>query len=91
MTGKADYVRAQGQTRDHACHWPGCGIEVPPAKWGCAKHWFALPKALRDRIWRAYVPGQEIRGTPSPAYVAAARAAQAWIAENVTAKEPRLL
>lgn len=48
--------------------------------WDCRKHWFALPKPLRDKIWRTYVPGQEITKTPSVEYLAAAREAQDWIA-----------
>lgn len=88
---KADYVRRATQTRDHVCHWPGCNKQVPPAKWGCAKHWFALPKKLRTRIWQAYVSGQELTQTPSAAYIAAARDVEAWIANNVTASQGKLL
>jgi hypothetical protein len=79
---KADYVRAQGQTRNHHCHWTGCKAEVPPAMWGCKRHWFKLPKALRDRIWAAYRPGQEIDQRPSRDYLEVAREVQAWIAAN---------
>lgn len=64
----------------HFCHWPDCREQVPPKLWGCRHHWFALPKSIRDAIWRAYVPGQEVTKTPSAAYIAAARAAQDWIA-----------
>lgn len=78
---KYDYVRQQGQTRQHHCHWPGCEKQVPPAMWGCREHWFRLPKYLRDRIWRAYRPGQEKTMTPSGEYVEAARAVQEWIAK----------
>lgn len=63
----------------HLCHWPGCTREVPPKLWGCKAHWFQLPGALRGRIWATYVPGQEINKTPSPEYVAAAKAVQDWI------------
>jgi len=77
---KAAYVLSQGQTRSHHCHWPGCDKQVPPAVWGCKAHWFRLPQELRTQIWDAYTPGQEVTGTPSPAYIAAARAVQAWIA-----------
>lgn len=63
----------------HACHWPGCARVVPPRMWGCRDHWFALPKALRDRIWATYVPGQEITKTPSADYLAAAQDVQDWI------------
>lgn len=79
---KAAYVVAQPQTRKHHCHWPGCTRQVPPAMWGCRPHWYALPKSIRDAIWRAYRPGQEISLSPSAAYIAAARGAQDWIAAN---------
>jgi hypothetical protein len=79
---KADYVRRQGQSRAHVCHWPGCGKQVPPAVWGCRAHWYALPADLRARIWRAYRPGQEVDGRPSSAYLDAARAVQSWIASR---------
>ena len=68
----------------HTCHWPGCETAVPPAMWGCKAHWFKLPKALRDRIWATYRPGQEITKTPSAAYLDAARAGQAWIKESAS-------
>jgi hypothetical protein len=82
VTTKADYVRSQGQTRAHHCHWPGCERQVPPAMWGCKGHWFALPAGLMARIWATYKPGQEVAGMPSAAYIEAAKAVQAWIAER---------
>ena len=75
---KKNYVKSQKQTRNHHCHWPGCEIQVPPALWGCRKHWFQLPKRLRDLIWNAYEPGQEIM-TPSDEYIDAAKEVQNWI------------
>lgn len=80
MSTKAGYVRSQGQTREHHCHWPGCEKQVPPAMWGCRGHWFTLPADLRARVWATYKPGQEVNGTPSPAYIEVAKAVQAWIA-----------
>lgn len=80
MESKANYVRRQSQTRSHTCHWTGCARQVPPAMWGCKQHWFALPKPLRDAIWREYRPGQEIDGSPSDRYVATAVLAEQWIA-----------
>lgn len=79
---KVAHVLRATQTRDHACHWPGCTQQVPPARWGCRKHWYSLPIDLRNDIWKAYRPGQERTGTPSREYVAAARAVQDWIAAN---------
>lgn len=84
---KAEYVRAarhggKRATGNHHCHWPGCEKKVPPAMWGCKAHWFALPATLRNKIWRAYRPGQEISKTPSAEYLAVAGEVQAWIASG---------
>jgi hypothetical protein len=51
--------------------------------WGCRAHWYKLPKPLRDAIWRAYVPGQEITKTPSQKYLAVAHLVQMWIAGDI--------
>ena len=80
IAAKARYVRKASQTRGHTCHWPGCLAQVPPAMWGCRKHWFKLPKALRDKVWAAYRPGQEERLDPSQEYLAVADEVQEWIA-----------
>lgn len=79
---KVDHVKEQGQTRDHHCHWPGCGKQVPPAMWGCSAHWFKLPACLRHRIWTAYRPGQEVDMTPSQEYLDVAKEVQLWIKEH---------
>lgn len=79
---KADYVKRAPKGSGHHCHWPGCTAEVPPAMWGCKKHWFRLPLFLRSAIWRTYQPGQEITKTPSAEYIAVARKVQEWIAEQ---------
>lgn len=79
---KVAYVKAAGQVRRHHCHWPGCERQVPPAAWGCRGHWYSLPIDIRNAIWKAFRPGQEISGRPNEAYIAAARAAQNWIAAN---------
>lgn len=49
--------------------------------WGCRKHWFMLPKNLRDKIWKAYRPGQEKDMQPSAEYLAVADGVQKWIAQ----------
>jgi len=64
---------------NHRCHFPGCDKKVSPAVWGCPRHWFMLPKHLRDRIWATFEPGQEITKTPSKEYVAAVKAVEEWI------------
>lgn len=79
---KAEHVKKAKQTRKHTCHWPGCKIQVPPAKWGCRQHWFMLPKRLRAKVWAAYQIKQEETMTPSPQYLEVAREVQKWIEEN---------
>lgn len=59
----------------HSCHATGCEIPVLPARFMCRRHWFQVPKALRDKIWSAYRPGQEDDRQPSRAYCEAAKAA----------------
>jgi hypothetical protein len=73
----------------HTCHWPNCTKEVPPALWGCRAHWYALPKALRDKVWATYRPGQEVTKTPSLAYIAVAKEVQDHITSMNQPKEQR--
>ena len=84
---KVAHVRAARQTREHTCHWPGCKQQVPPARWGCPRHWFMLPKPIRDLIWRTYRPGQEETLTPSAAYLEATQKAEDWIREFGLSRE----
>lgn len=70
----------------HTCHARGCEAEVPPAMFMCKKHWFALPKPLRDEVWRTYRRGQEVSKDPSKAYLEAASAA----IDYLVAQEPKL-
>ena len=76
---KVTHVKAQKQSREHHCHWPGCPRSVPPAMWGCYEHWMRLPKHLRDKVWAAYRPGQEIDMRPSREYLDVAEEVQTWI------------
>ena len=50
--------------------------------WGCRKHWFRLPKYLRDRIWAEFRPGQETNRTPSRTYLETAKEVQEWIKKH---------
>lgn len=53
----------------HTCHADGCDVEVPPTIFMCKKHWFMVPKRLRDLIWKNYRPGQEIDKRPTAEYL----------------------
>jgi len=77
-----DNARGGGGDMSHFCHHPGCTKTVPPKMWGCKHHWFRLPKALRDKVWATYRPGQEVRKDPSAAYLAVADEVQQWCREN---------
>lgn len=61
------------------CPHPACNREIPRYMFACSTHWFQLPKTMRDEIWRTYDGGQ---GVGTKEYVAAARAAEDWIAEQ---------
>lgn len=82
INDKVNYVKSQGQSRNHECHWPDCKEQVPPAMWGCRKHWFMLPKHLRNKIWMTYQIGQEVTMTPSREYIDVVNEVQIWIEEN---------
>lgn len=66
----------------HACRWPTCPRQVPLKMWGCKTHWFRLPKAIRDRIWATYRPGQEETLDPSAGWIEADEMAREWAREN---------
>lgn len=38
----------------HGCAYPGCAKEVPVKKIACLMHWFALPPAVSDLLYREY-------------------------------------
>ena len=70
------------QAVGHTCHAAGCERAVPPRLLMCPAHWFRVPKALRDEVWRHYRPGQERDKRPSPEYLEAARKAIDAVAES---------
>jgi hypothetical protein len=64
----------------HRCHAEGCDQQIPPRLFMCADDWRLVPPALQRAIWRAYVPGQEVRKDPTTEYVVVAREAIAAVA-----------
>ena len=65
----------------HKCHARKCNVSTPSRMFMCRKHWFMLPRNMRDKIWDLYVPGQEISRDPSSEYVEHARECVRYIAE----------
>lgn len=66
----------------HVCHATGCNVKVPPRMLMCRKHWYMVPKPLRDAVWAAYVPGQEVRKDPTDEYMDVQRAAVQAVEER---------
>jgi hypothetical protein len=69
----------------HRCHATGCVMPVPAVMFMCKPHWphwFRVPKAMRDRIWKTYREGQCDDMRPSGAYCEAAKAAVIAVAEK---------
>lgn len=60
---------ATSRTNAHTCHAEQCEVRVPPKIFMCKKHWYTLPKALRDEVWLHYSVGQEMRMNPTPEYL----------------------
>lgn len=42
----------------HQCPRPECPRTVPDDLFACRGDWYALPRAIRDDIWRGYLDGQ---------------------------------
>lgn len=70
----------------HTCHADGCNTLVPPRMFMCRTHWFMVPKAMRDAVWDAYVPGQERRMDPTDEYLAVTRTAIDYVAAKEAAQ-----
>jgi hypothetical protein len=70
------------RSRDHTCHARNCDVQVPPAMFMCKRHWWALPKKMRNEVWAVYVPGQEDRMDPTEEYLAVATKAVQWLADK---------
>lgn len=66
----------------HYCHADGCETKVPPRMFMCKPHWYTLPKAMRDRLWELYEPGQERRMDPSVDYIEHAMACVEYVARR---------
>lgn len=67
------------------CRVDGCGRQHSRSLYCCRPHWYALPKHMRDAIWKAYRED----GVFSEEYQQAAENAEAFLedrdAEDATA------
>lgn len=59
----------------HTCHAIGCSVDVPEKHLMCMRHWFMVPKNIREQVWATYRPGQEKEKNPTQAWMSGAKAA----------------
>lgn len=69
----------------HPCPWPECPKRVERWRWGCGKHWYALPEKIRLEITSAWKGG---RGEHSEAHKAALILAMGWIKAHLESATP---
>ncbi len=43
----------------HKCPKQGCNQQIPQHMLACKRHWFEVPKPLRDAIWQTYRSGDK--------------------------------
>ena len=46
----------------HECPGPGCEEQVDVTQLACRRHWYQVPKAIRNAVWREY---QQAPGSPA--------------------------
>lgn len=87
MNEKVAHVLSEAKkgSNGHTCHAAGCTTNCAPSMFMCRRHWFMVPKDLRDAIWMTYEPGQEQTKDASAEYLETAHEAIAAVA----AKEER--
>jgi len=73
---------------EHHCHARGCMVATRPEMLMCRRHWFMVPKLLRDRVWATYRAGQCDDMQPSKEWFAAADAAIEAVASRGTPTPP---
>lgn len=71
---------AQERRDAHVCHARGCPVHVQPEMLMCKRHWFMVPKRIRDAVWATYRPGQCDDMSPSREWHVAADAAIGFVA-----------
>jgi len=60
----------------HTCHARNCPVVTDPKVLMCKKHWFMVPKNLRDNVWNTFKRrGRDVAGPGWRAYLDAADAA----------------
>jgi hypothetical protein len=69
--GPASHLLAAAEPACH-CHVPHCNEQIDPSRLMCRRHWYRVPKQLRDQVWATWQSG---RGTLSSEHQSAVRMA----------------
>lgn len=60
------------------CRAPGCTAQVAPSKGMCRRHWFQVPKPIRDSIWHWYRRYRDKSISPEEQIDAIRQLREAW-------------
>jgi len=47
-----------GLARSSRCPVPGCHTQIDPSRLMCRRHWYLVPKQIRDSVWATWRSGQ---------------------------------
>lgn len=73
--------RRRSGVSEHVCPAPGCSFFVDDEQLACSRHWYSIPKELRDELWRAYRGG----GCGTARHVAAVNACISFLESKTAA------
>ena len=60
--GRGPRGRLSALHRGRCCPIPGCGGQIDPSRLMCRRHWYLVPKRLRDHVWATWRSGQGALG-----------------------------
>jgi hypothetical protein len=46
-----------------SCPVIGCGEQIDPSRLMCRRHWYLVPRQLRDRVWATWLSGAGVLST----------------------------
>lgn len=46
-----------------SCPVTGCGRQISRSRLMCRRHWYQIPKQLRDRVWATWRSGEGVLST----------------------------
>ncbi len=65
-----------------SCPVTGCGQQISPSRLMCRRHWYQIPRQLRDRVWATWRSGE---GVLSDEHCEAVLSAIAFLSPGINA------